>query len=161
MKIILSLLLLTSSPAFARWSSMPTNIVEAIMENNIHIAKKMLEEGMDVNMQNEQGDTALIIAVAKNRLDMTKLLVENGADVNLQTNSDSTALILASLVGRLDIVKFLVESGADVNLKDMGGNTALDYAKELEGYIVYHNVLGIEISDYLRSKGAKSGQEVN
>ncbi len=91
--------------------------------------KGLIEEGTDVNAQDNEGWTALMWALEYGHTEVVKLLIEEGADVNAQSNSGETALWAASRYGQHpDIVKLLIEEGADVNAKDKKGFTALMYS---------------------------------
>ena len=92
---------------------------------NLEFVKTILEYGLDVNIKDNDGDTALIWASMYDYTEVVKLLLESGADVNIKNNYGNTALIWASYNGHTEIVKLLLESGADVNIKNKFGNTAL------------------------------------
>ena len=67
----------------------------AIEEDDIHGLKSTLTEA-DVDIQNEDGNTALHIALMWNKKDCALLLLEKGASTDIKNNSDDTAeMILA------------------------------------------------------------------
>ena len=83
-------------------------------------------KGADLDIQNKNGDTALIRACEYGHLEVVKLLIENGAELNMQEEGDGdTALILACRRGHLEIAKLLIKKGADIHKQDKRGNTAL------------------------------------
>ena len=49
--------------------------------------RELLKKGMDVNIQDKDGNTALVIASYNGRADIVKLLLANGADFDLQNKS--------------------------------------------------------------------------
>jgi len=85
----------------------------------------LVEKGVDVNAQDNDGDTALMIAVREGHTEVVKLLIEVGADVNAQDSDGDTALMTASRGGYLDVVQLLIDAGVDVNAKNDSGETAL------------------------------------
>ena len=52
----------------------------------------LLNAGADVNIQNNNGETALIWTIKDEKDETAKLLVNAGADVNIQDNDGITAL---------------------------------------------------------------------
>ncbi|AVL94346.1 putative ankyrin repeat protein [Megavirus vitis] len=96
------------------------------------VIKLLLECGANINIQNNKGETALMLLVSnyfENNIDVVKLLLDNGANVNFKTSDKWTALMLASRCSNIpsstDIIKLLLEYGADVNLCNNKGWSAL------------------------------------
>ncbi len=88
--------------------------------------KELLKSGVDPNIQDRNGGTALIYAArTRGYIDIVKILLENGADPNIQDNDGVTALMLASVERYPKIIKLLLENGADPNIQDDEGVTAL------------------------------------
>lgn len=79
---------------------------------NVHGVRLFLEHKVDVNVQDENGYTALMIASARNHPEIVWLLLQNGADVSLRANNGGYALVFAMLSGAKDVVNMLKESGA-------------------------------------------------
>ena len=75
----------------------------SLTEENLNEMKILLENGADINSQDENGFSALIMATNKNNLDMVKFLLENGANINLQDQFGWSALIYATLSDNLEI----------------------------------------------------------
>ena len=103
-----------------------SSIFEFAKNGDFDGVKNLIENGTDVNIQDEYGQTPLHLASESSYLDVVKFLIENGADVNI-TNNNGTPLHNACENGHLDIVKFLIENGADINIKDKEGKKPLDY----------------------------------
>lgn len=97
-------------------------LMYSAQNNDTELMKFSLKNGADVNLQDKDGDTALIWASIRGNLDVFRTLIENKADVNAKDKSDRTVLIWAS---SNDVVKTLIDNGADVNAKDKSGWTAL------------------------------------
>ena len=97
-----------------------------------------LQNGGDINIQDQWGNTALIWASYWGHLEIVQLLVEKGADVDIQDNWGNTALIIASYWGHLEVVIYLVEKGAKIDIQNKDGWTALDLAKtqEIKNYLI-------------------------
>ena len=98
-----------------------------------NIAKSLLNHGADPNIQDNDGNTALMHAANQGFSDIVKLLLEGGADPDIQNRSGNTALMMASYQGHTEIVRLLLDHGADPNIKNRFGNSALMRAEE-RGY---------------------------
>lgn len=102
--------------------------ITAARKGNIDSVNKYLEDGVNVNTQDDTGSTALILA-ASNGHDavVRRLLDEDTINVNLRDNQiNGTALFWAALAGHNDIVRKLIRVGdANMNRTDMYGNTPL------------------------------------
>ena len=54
--------------------------------------RRLLDEGLDPNIRNYYGRTALIYATINDRLDIVRLLLEYNADPNITDDEGDTAL---------------------------------------------------------------------
>ena len=84
-----------------------------------------LNQGIDVNVTDEHGQTALMVAADEGHVDTVKLLLQHKASPDLQNRLGGTALMLACFKGHLEVVTELLKAGADVNTKSNDGYTAL------------------------------------
>src|ERR1700722_13349268 len=99
--------------------------------DDIETLKALLASGVDTNLQNAAGQTALHLAVRKNHKQAVRLLVlKYGADVALQDQNGDSALHLAVRNGsaNVNIVDMLLQRGADVNLRNRTGMSVLELA---------------------------------
>jgi ankyrin repeat protein len=79
---------------------------------------KSLDQGIDISVTDQYGQTALMVASDRGHVDTVKLLLQRMALPNLQNELGGTALMLASFNGHLEIVKELLKAGAEVNAKE-------------------------------------------
>lgn len=107
-----------------------TPLLTALLENNLIIAKILIENKADPNLSRRDGHSPLTFAVSRGNLEMIEFLIDNGADINLIAEQGCTPLIYATMMYSTDIklIKFLVSNGADINKSDPFGNTPLDFA---------------------------------
>jgi len=90
--------------------------------------KQLLEiPGINVNLQDNDGQTALMyIASSTNLLAVQLLLAVPGIDVNLKNNNGDTAIMLASAKGlRENVERLLAFPEINVNLQNKHGYTVL------------------------------------
>ncbi len=84
-----------------------------------------LAAGMDPNVKDRYGGTALRYAAAKGHLEVVRTLLDKGADVNVQDIDGFTPLRYAVYYGHTEVVHTLLAKGADVNIADKWGWTPL------------------------------------
>jgi len=120
--------------------------VEEGREDKVLIA---LNKGVNPNLQNKFGQTALVKAAQVGNFEMIKLLLDYGADPNIQTHTGSNALITAAQRNYPKIVKLLLEKGADVQQQTSGGAQVLWLA------IVENKNINYDVIKYLLEYGAE------
>jgi ankyrin repeat protein len=90
---------------------------------------KMTDTLLDANAKDKYGKSALILAAEHGNLGIIKLLLSRGATINETYNDDEESVLqVASGGGHLSLVRYLLESGADVNAKSGYYCTALQAA---------------------------------
>ena len=96
--------------------------------NDEKITQFLIENGADVNIQNNRGDTALIFAIELSNKNAAKLLIEKGANVNLINNKENALFYTPNDENHttvLDLMKLLIEAKINVNQQDEQGETIL------------------------------------
>ncbi|HOD39376.1 MAG: Phosphocholine transferase AnkX [bacterium ADurb.Bin243] len=107
-KILLSLILsacvfLIADSLFA---GVNEDLIKSSAKNDAELAKISIEKGADVNLQDKNGYTPLMIASNFGHIDIVTLLVEKGADIHIQANNGETALSLAEKKGHEKVINF-------------------------------------------------------
>ena len=106
-------------------NSCGSSIYQSSMEGDIKSLNSYLNNGIDINSQDELGRTVLIAASANGHTNMVKHLIKKGANTNIGNNRGLTPLMVASLYNHEDIVKLLLENDALLNKQNLNGDTAL------------------------------------
>ena len=96
----------------------------------------LIKIGINVNLQNEYGVTALMSASSYSNhtssIETVKLLLENGADINLKDIYRQTALIhvssFSNSLSSIETVELLLEKCANPDITNKFGFTAYDLA---------------------------------
>lgn len=101
--------------------------------------RELLKNG-DINEQNEQGWTCLMIASFYGYNDIVRALLKDGADVNISNNDGATSLMWAASEGHADVAKTLIAADADVNARTNSGATALGWTR-IYGHTAIINAL--------------------
>ncbi|MBK9130425.1 MAG: ankyrin repeat domain-containing protein [Gammaproteobacteria bacterium] len=103
-------------------------IVYASYYGNLDIARTLLEQGAEVNVQDtfhESKRTPLIFAAQKGYAELVALLIENGARLDDTEFRNYSALMVATEGGHVEIAQTLVAHGAKLDVKSSAGLTAL------------------------------------
>ena len=101
-------------------------------ENTVEI---LINMGADLNLQDNNGATALGHSQIIKENNIFKMLVDAGADVNLQ-NIDGLSVLMGLVINNdaniIEKVKILIDAKADVNLQDKYGRSTLILACEYD-----------------------------
>lgn len=105
----------------------------AISGRQFDIAMFLLDNGIDVNMQNIDGQTALhLICMEQTRnIDITREILQKGVNVNIQDKYGNPAIWTAAFncKGRnYDTVQLLMSYNPDISIVNNVGLSALDIA---------------------------------
>lgn len=112
--------------------------------------KIFLENNMDVNRQNEFGETPLHIAISKNDVDLVKLLIKYEPDTNIPRYKDKlTVMNYADICGNQIIIK-MIKNLNEINQKKLIKNEIFDCINK-----------GINNINYNSSKDASSFMKGN
>ncbi|MCB9492940.1 MAG: ankyrin repeat domain-containing protein [Epsilonproteobacteria bacterium] len=124
----------------------------ATRAENIEIIKVLQKfEGVDVNMQDDSGNTPLYAAVSQRNIEIVKVLLgSKGIDVNRQDLSGAAPLHRALLENNIEIAQELLKAeGIDVNKPNKPGDTPLHMAvseRNVKGVQVLRGAKGIEVN---------------
>ena len=104
--------------------------LEAAEKGDIATLETLISGKVNVNIQNDHGNTALHWAAARGHTDSLELLIKAGAGLDIQDYGRYTALHLAAYYGHTDIVELLIKADANLNIPNNRGKTALTLAEE-------------------------------
>ena len=85
----------------------------------------LLSKDPDINIQDNNGSTALMAASFHGHHQVVELLLSKDPDINIQSNNGITALMCASFHGHYQVVELLLSKDPDINIQDNNGWTAL------------------------------------
>ena len=64
----------------------------------LEIAKYLVDNGVDVNIQNEDGETALMLASSHSNLSLVRYLVAKGANLEILNKVRKTVLLTVRMI---------------------------------------------------------------
>lgn len=85
-----------------------------VYRGDINLVKFLISNGVDVNLQNDYGSTALMSASQTGYIEIVRLLLAAGSDVNKRDNKGYSALRIAVLHNSLNVFKLLIQAKADI-----------------------------------------------
>ena len=105
-----------------------SDILDAVQSGDIATVNKFLDEGVPVDLTDEEGWSLLHHAAALGQVEVINLLREKGCRVDLIDNEDRTPLHYAASNGDIETIRLLIEMGNNVNSVDNEGNTPLKWS---------------------------------
>lgn len=102
-------------------------ITKAITEKNSDLAEKLLNEKIDINKKDLEGNTILSAAALMGDTKIATLALTRGAYVDNKSSEGMTPLHNAAKGGSAEMVSLLLKKGADVNAKDENEMTPLHF----------------------------------
>jgi len=101
------------------------NALHFIAKNNKNIAvfKYFIDKGVDVNLQDAEGNSPFLIAAKNAPLEVVTYLSKYVKNYNLKNKNSVSALANAVNRNSVDVVAFLLKKGADINTVDIEGNS--------------------------------------
>jgi uncharacterized protein len=111
-----------------------TPLMNACQLGELNSVDLLLAHGAKSDVQNADGDTALIKASAAGRVgaDIVAMLLTHGVTINEQNKAGQTALMAAARSGSVKTVEELVQAGANGAIRDALHRTAAMYARDSE-----------------------------
>ena len=103
----------------------------AINLGNVDAIKTLIENGANVNLIIEGGETPFTIAVGSGNIDIVRVMIKAGSNVNQVNDYGFTPLHSASCNGDVEIIKLLLDAGAEVNKRASLGQTPIYQASWL------------------------------
>jgi hypothetical protein len=89
--------------------------IHFVEKGSYHHVKACIDQGIDLNIQNEYGQTALFLAVWQNDTRMVRLLLHNGCNPCINANGNISVKSIASAHGYDDILDVLMSATGTEN----------------------------------------------
>lgn len=97
----------------------------------------LIEENINYNLCNKEGDNALMLATKHKHLGIVESLLEFEVDPNYINDRNETALAFAAMKGKsnIDVVSILLDYGARPNISDENGKSIIEKLIEAELFL--------------------------
>ena len=113
----------------------------------------LLERGLDPNVQDNQGRTALHLVVPQpDGVNLARLLLARGARIDIRDEKGMTPLMSAAPAS----IKLLVDKGADLADQDANGNSALHWAVYRKAYETADSLIALGIALNTQNSAGKT-----
>ncbi len=98
---------------------------EAIFKEDLKQMQRFLDEGVDINTRNEEGETPLMIAITYEMEDAVAFLLARKADMNTEDIHGRTPFLLAIEEQNKSIIQAFLDHGVDIHAECTKGYTPI------------------------------------
>lgn len=105
-------------------------LLAAAGRGNVDDINRLLEEGANINVQDTNGRTPVMIATYNNDAAAVKALIDAGADINMRDHMKYNVFLYAGAEGYIEILKLAIKAGADPHITNRYGGVAVIPASE-------------------------------
>ena len=142
---------------------MDTPLIAVAENGHDNCVAQLLKAGVDVNLTDDMGNTALMWASMTDHWKCVSALLGTGVDVNKANNHGDISLMCAARKGDEQGLSELISAGADVNKVNKLGNTSFTIARSKHHEqcmtILTTGGAGVNMSD-LHSRESVDGLEI-
>lgn len=141
-----------------------TLLIEACYQGNEIVANKLIEKGANVNLLNDNGDSALTWAVYNGMKNTITKLIAANADVNILDNDGDTPLLLACVyygnsyskeISEESAIE-LLEAGADFNFFTSNGRSVIASIRKNNKNNVLNHIKFMHLREFVESVNSQS-----
>ena len=94
-------------------------------------ARILIKAGADINIKDNDGNSALLLAMKKDDKDMIEFLIKNGADVKVKNKVGDSPLTFALRNIDIELARSFLDNGAKIGSKDIKYIFALEIIPEI------------------------------
>ncbi|MDR2867076.1 MAG: ankyrin repeat domain-containing protein [Acholeplasmatales bacterium] len=128
----------------------------ACLNETTEVLQYLIDVGLNVNLRDFLGETALFDLARKAKYNFIVLLIKAGINLNSYNNLGEIALHLACKRGDLEVIKLLIETGSDITKRTNQFRLPLHYAlsnddEKIFEYLLKLTNLGYQIYDDKRN----------
>ncbi|XP_011860448.1 PREDICTED: ankyrin-2-like [Vollenhovia emeryi] len=128
----------------------------AIKDVKVKEVDDLINQGVNVNVIDQDGRTPLHYAAKKHNEDIANALIKAGADINIKDQDGRTPLHWAAIERNEGVANALIKAGADVNAKDDYGRIPLHWAVNAGSIEVTQILLETKVNVNAQDKNGKA-----
>lgn len=122
-KSVLVAMLLGIMAIQVAWASMIDDLIDSSCKGDLESVKSLIEQGVNVNVENKNGDTPFVKAVMCGHFEVADYLISNGANINSCRKYDSNGRFLYNYTtlkkvaekGNIEMAQYLVNKDASID----------------------------------------------
>lgn len=103
-------------------------LMKAVREKEYSISKELIDNNVDLEIKNVDGNTALWNACFGGDIRCVELLIKADIDLDNENDNKVTPLMYCASAGKEDMTKVLLQYGADKEIINLDGFKAIDLA---------------------------------
>lgn len=111
-------------------STLAQEFLTAAEQGQLETLKKCLDNGVDINVTNRQGRTAIINASLNKHYDCVSLLISRGADIDKQDQTCFNPFLLSCLNNDLTLLRLVLPASPNLDLLTRFGGVGITPASE-------------------------------
>lgn len=115
-----------------------TPLIYAARYGHLAIVNYLIKSGAKLDIEDEDGDTALTLAALNGYKEIVGQLLVAGANIEHKDNIGNTALLLAAVKGNKEVVELLLEHKANINIINEKGKSVLIASAWCEDKATFH-----------------------
>lgn len=100
-------------PSLRQQAALDEQLRDAAWDDDVPRARRLVEQGADVNAKDDTQQSAYLVATSEGHLDLLRLALRNGARLDDKDSWNGTGLIRAAERGHADVVGTLLRAGID------------------------------------------------
>jgi ankyrin repeat protein len=155
--------LTTLAPSLIQRDALKGLLPVAIINDDAEFAKTLLDNGADVNEQDEHGNNPLhVAAMRSSREKIITLLLDpkHKAKIDAQNKESYTPLHFAAMNNNSALVELLLKNKANVNVQNKEGNTPLHFAVKNKNTALVNLLLGAGANKDIANKAGKTALDI-
>ncbi|AKJ41080.1 ankyrin repeat domain-containing protein [Pragia fontium] len=102
----------------------------AAEKGQLNVLESCLQTGLDINVTNRQGRTAIIIASLHKQYECVSFLLHAGADINIQDQTCFNPFLLSCLNNDLQLLRIILPANPDLTVLTRFGGVGITPASE-------------------------------
>lgn len=111
-------------------NSLNKEFLDAAEQGQLDILKNSLKNGVDINVTNRQGRTAIVNASLNKHYECVSFLISAGADINKQDQTCFNPFLLSCLNNDLTLLRIILPANPDLDLLTRFGGVGITPASE-------------------------------